>query len=310
MQSTTAPVSTALAGNLRDKPGEWWVHWVLRLSAASTFIGHGAFGLKGKEAWLQYYDVLGIPATAGWDLMPLTGSVDIALGIVVLLLPVRAALLYMAAWGLFTAALRPLAGEGVFELVERSYNFGPAFALLLLHGVGTSVRDWFSPLDRVPRLTRDRARTFAAGFRAIIAAYLIGHGALAVVIGKPLLLDLYGSIGVADPATLNDVAGLFEIGLGALLLLARTATTPILLFVVAWKLGTESLYITNHSAGAGWEVIERGGSYASPLALICLNSIVKRKNSEHQPRHDPMPRDSRERSHDRTGAPSTVAQRR
>jgi hypothetical protein len=307
MQSTTESLSTALAGNLRGKPGEWWVHWILRLSAASTFIGHGAFGVRGKEAWLAYYDVVGIPATVGWDLMPLTGSVDIALGLLVLVIPVRAVLLYMAVWGLFTAALRPLAGEGVFELVERSYNFGPAFALLLLHGAGTSLRDWFSPLDRVPRLTPDRARSFAAGFRVIIAAYLIGHGALAVVIGKPLLLDLYGSLGAGDPATLNDVAGIVEIALGTLLLWARTATTPILLFVLAWKLGTESLYITNHSPGAGWEVIERGGAYASPLALICLNAIATR-NSEHPAEHDPSAHGFAETSHKRTGTPSTVAQ--
>lgn len=265
-------------------------------------------GVRGKEAWLAYYDVLGIPASVGWELMPLTGSVDIALGLVALVIPMRAVLLYMAAWGLFTAALRPLAGEGVFELVERSYNFGPALALLLLHRVGTSVRDWFSPLDRVPRLTPGRARSFAAGFRVIIAAYLIGHGALAVLMEKPLLLDLYGSIGVADAATLRAVTGLFEIGLGALLLVARAATTPILLFVLAWKLGSESLYITNHSPGAGWEVIERGGSYASPLALICLNATATRQTNEHQPQHGPNPQASPATSHERTGTPSTVAQ--
>ena len=92
--------------------------------------------------------------------------------------------------------MRPLAGQEVFELVERSYNFGPALALLLLHGWGNSLREWFSPLRSVPRLTRDRARTFALGFRVMIAAHLIAHGALAVVMSKPLLLDLYGSVGI------------------------------------------------------------------------------------------------------------------
>jgi len=96
------------------------------LAAASTFIGHGAFGIRGKEAWLDPYGLVGVPEATGWNRMPLTGAVDIAFGLLVLFVPLRAALLYMAAWGLFTAALRPLAGEGILELVERSYNFGPA----------------------------------------------------------------------------------------------------------------------------------------------------------------------------------------
>jgi len=279
LEATAGLVPTRLAGSLTGKPREWWIHWILRIAVAGEFIGHGAFGTLGKEAWLAYYDIFGISAATGRDLMPLTGSLDIALGVLVLVYPVRAALLYMACWGLFTAALRPLAGEGGWELVERSYNYGVPFALLLLHGFGTSLRDWVSPLRDIPRLTKERARGFALGFRATIAAYLIGHGALGVLTNKPLLLDLYASVGldtlVGDPATLNDVVGLFEIGLGLLML--RAATTPVLLFVLSWKLGTESLFITNGSYGAGFEVIERAGAYAAPLALICLNSIESRE---------------------------------
>jgi len=153
--------------------------------------------------------------------------------------------------------------------------------MLLLHGFGTSPREWVSPLRDVPRMTSERARGFALGFRAIIAAYLIGHGALGVLTAKPLLLDLYASVGldtlVDDPGTLNNVVGLFEIGFGLLVL--RVATKPVLLFVLAWKLGTESLFITNASYGAGFEVIERAGAYAAPLVLICLNSITSEKSS-------------------------------
>ena len=81
------------------------------------------------------------------------GAVDIALGIIVLLCPIRALLLYMAFWGFFTASLRPLAGEGIWELVERSYNYGVPLALLLLHGFGSSVSGWLSPSRGIPRLT-------------------------------------------------------------------------------------------------------------------------------------------------------------
>jgi uncharacterized membrane protein YphA (DoxX/SURF4 family) len=280
MPATYTTVPTRRSGARADRTLEWWIGWILRCAAAGTFIGHGAFGVKGKEAWLDYYALFGISPGLGWDLMPLTGAVDITMGILVLLVPMRSVLLYMAVWGLFTASLRPLAGQGGFELVERSYNFGPALALLLLHGRPRSLRDWFSPLRTVPRLRREQARTLAFGLRVVIAAYLIGHGALAVVMDKPLLLDLYGSAGLGAAATLNDVAGSFEIGLGLLLLSPRAATTPVLLCVAAWKLGSESLYIANGSIGAGWEVVERAGAYATPLALIGLNAIVRRESRD------------------------------
>ena len=279
MPAAYTNVPTRLSGTLAELTLEGWLGWILRLSAAGTFIGHGAFGIKGKAAWLDYYALFGISPGLGWDLMPLTGAVDITMGVLVLLVPMRSVLLYMAVWGFFTAALRPLAGQGMFELVERSYNFGPALALLLLHGRPRSLRDWFSPLRPIPRLRRARARTLAFGLRILIAAYLVGHGALAVVMGKPLLLDLYGSAGLGAAATLNDITGIFEIGLGLLLLWPRVATTCVLLFVAAWKLGTESLYITNGSIGAGWEVVERMGAYATPVALIGLNAIVRRESN-------------------------------
>ena len=42
----------------------------------------------------------------------------------------------------------------------------------------------------------------------------------------------------------------------------------LLLFVAAWKLATEFLFVT---AGAPiWEFVERAGSYAAPIALAVL----------------------------------------
>jgi len=270
--------------NFTQLPTAWKVHWILRIAVGLEFIGHGAFGIKGKEAWLAYYDVLGIPASIGWKLMPLAGCADIALGLLVLFVPMRAPIAYMAFWGFFTASLRPLAGEGIWEFVERAYNFGVPLALLLLHGPGTSLRHWFSRIADVRSPTLD-ARRFAWGFKAIIGAYLIGHGGLGVFTDKPLLIAQYDSVGltslVADPHTLNEVIGLFEIGLG-LLVVARPAT-GLLLFVVAWKLCTEMLHVTMGAYGAGWEVIERASAYAAPLALICLASVLARQHLHSKP---------------------------
>lgn len=267
--------------NFRRLPTEWKLHWILRIAVGLEFIGHGAFGIKGKEAWLAYYDVLGIPADIGWKLMPLAGAADIALGLAVLVWPMRGPIAYMAFWGFFTASLRPLAGEGIWEFVERSYNFGVPLALLLLHGPGTSVRHWFARIAEIRPLAAD-ARMFAWGFRAIIGAYLIGHGGLGVFTDKALLIEGYDSVGltglVDDGHTLNDVIGLFEIGLG-LLVFGRPGTS-LLLFVVVWKLSTETLHLTMGAYGAGWEVIERASAYAAPLALICVMLVRARA-----PRH-------------------------
>lgn len=112
--------------------------WLLRLAAGFEYIGHGAFGVITKAAWVPYFEVVGIPERWAWRLMPLIGSVDITLGLLVLLKPVRAVLIYMAVWGLWTALLRPLSGESVWELVERAPNYLIPLALLYLRGLPRS----------------------------------------------------------------------------------------------------------------------------------------------------------------------------
>jgi hypothetical protein len=198
----------------------------------------------------------------------------------VLLRPTRALIAYMAVWGLFTATLRPLADEGIWELVERSYNYGVPAALLLLYGVGHNIREWLGRVREMPRPTRDRAQAFFRGFQWIIGLYLIGHGGLGLVTQKPDLIGFYDSIGltslVGDPDSLNTLVGGFEIGLGVVVLIVPA--TSILLFVLAWKLGTEFLYITSDAYGAPLEVIERASCYAAPIAAILCRRIVRRED--------------------------------
>jgi hypothetical protein len=61
---------------------------------------------------VPYFTLFGFPEPWAWTLMPVVGSIDITLGVLAFIAPTRAGLLYMAWWGLFTASLRPLAGEG------------------------------------------------------------------------------------------------------------------------------------------------------------------------------------------------------
>jgi hypothetical protein len=109
---------------------EWKIHWLLRLALGGEFIGHGAFGVMTTQGWVPYFTLFGFPEAWAWRLMPIVGSVDITLGILVLIAPTRAGLLYMGCWGFFTALLRPLAGEGGWEFLERGYNFSIPLPML------------------------------------------------------------------------------------------------------------------------------------------------------------------------------------
>jgi hypothetical protein len=135
--SSSPPATAASAAGVRPADLEYnTIHWLLRIACAAEFIGHGAFGIITKPVWVNYFGVVGIPPWLAYKLMPLIGSIDISLGIVVLFYPLRAALLYMAFWGLLTATIRPLAGEPIWEWVERAPNWGVPLALLYLRGFG------------------------------------------------------------------------------------------------------------------------------------------------------------------------------
>jgi hypothetical protein len=264
---------------------EWYIHWLFRLALFCEFVGHGAFGVLTKKAWVAYFALFGIPEVWAWKLMPIVGSVDIALGTLALVAPTRAALLYMAVWGFLTALLRPLAGEGWWEFVERAYNFGVPGLMLWVHSAGTPGNTWFTVITDVPRLTMARAQQYQGALRSIMASMLIGHGGFGLVVGKHNLIHFYdaagfGVFGVPLP-TLSAALGGCEMLLGLCCLVAQG--TPFFLFVFVWKLGTELLYVPAQTYGAWWEVIERGSSYAAPLLWIGFFQVVQRLQ-RHGPR--------------------------
>lgn len=120
------------------------IEWVLRIAVAGEFFGHGVFALQGKQSWLQWFATFGIsdPALAS-QMLFVIGILDVALALLVLFYPVRAALLWMAFWGFWTALVRPLVGEPIFDFIERWANWGAPLALLLLIGWPRTAKDWF-----------------------------------------------------------------------------------------------------------------------------------------------------------------------
>jgi hypothetical protein len=120
------------------------LHGMLRLACVCEFVGHGIFGMVTKAAWVPYFGVIGVPEWLAYRLMPPIGAVDIALGLLVALRPARAALLYMAIWGFITASIRPLAGEPLWEFLERAPNWAVPLAFLYVRGIGCTWKDWLS----------------------------------------------------------------------------------------------------------------------------------------------------------------------
>lgn len=274
------------------------LHWVLRVGVASEFIGHGLAGLSRPAAWIPYFGLFGFSEGVAHDhLMYIVGGLDVVLGVLVLVRPMRAVLLHMFFWGLLTAALRPLTDESFFELVERGANYGLPLAFFLLARPGTwSPRSWFErirpgPLD--DRLTRQLAWVM----RASIALLLIGHGGLGIWAHKKEWFDFFDFFGI-DQATvtsahLSQFVGWFEVGLGLAVLLRPVRS--LLVFVLAWKVGTELLRPL--VGQPNYQFIERGGDYALPIALLMLMgglAIVGRTartgRTDGRPALQPMPR--------------------
>ena len=120
------------------------IEWVLRVAVSAEFIGHGVFALQGKKEWLAWFPTFGIadPAT-GLQLMFLVGLMDIALGLLILVRPVRILILWMALWAFWTALVRPIVGDPIWDFVERGANWGAPLALFLMLGWPKSLKEWF-----------------------------------------------------------------------------------------------------------------------------------------------------------------------
>lgn len=120
------------------------IEWVLRVAVAGEFIGHGVFALQGKKDWIAWFAKFGVAdADLATQLLFLVGVTDILLALLILVRPVRIALLWMAFWGFWTALVRPLVGMPVWDFVERSANWGAPLALFLLVGWPKTFREWF-----------------------------------------------------------------------------------------------------------------------------------------------------------------------
>ena len=120
------------------------LEWVLRISIAGEFIGHGVFAIQGKNDWIGWFAKFGVgdPEMAK-NLLFWIGITDLAVALLVLVRPIRVALLWALVWGFWTALLRPLVGMPIWDFIERWANWGAPLALLLYYGWPRSLKSWF-----------------------------------------------------------------------------------------------------------------------------------------------------------------------
>ena len=110
------------------------VAWTLRITTALLLIGHGGFDVFMGKDWSGYAAAAGVPREAllAHPLTPFAGWAEIALGLAVLASPVAPVLALAFAWKISSEALRPLAGEPIWEFIERGGSYAAPLALLVL----------------------------------------------------------------------------------------------------------------------------------------------------------------------------------
>ena len=106
------------------------MEWILRVGIAGEFLGHGLLAVGGKKDWINWIvELIHVDVGTATTLIVLVGVVDIVLAIMVLAKPYRPLLVWMAAWGFWTALVRPLVGVGWLDFIERFANWAAPLAL-------------------------------------------------------------------------------------------------------------------------------------------------------------------------------------
>lgn len=116
---------------------------ILRIGVFGTFFGHGVFGLMSKENWIPLLTPYGFSENTASNLLPWIGGLDIVVAILALFYPIRIVLIWAVLWAFATALSRPIAGDPIWDFVERSANWATPLALLILQGFPKRAKDLF-----------------------------------------------------------------------------------------------------------------------------------------------------------------------
>lgn len=120
------------------------IEWILRIALFGEFFGHGIFAIQLKPRFLEMLTAFtGITGDLANGLMIAIGVMDIVVGILALVYPFRLVLIWAVLWGFMTGLARPIAGDPVWDFIERWPNWGIPLALLYLKGLPKKFGDLF-----------------------------------------------------------------------------------------------------------------------------------------------------------------------
>lgn len=121
------------------------IEWVLRIGLFGEFLGHGIFALQLKQRFLEMLTAFTtITGNAATKIMYVIGAMDIAVAIFAILKPIRIVLIYATIWGFMTALARPIAGDPIWDFIERWANWAVPLALLYIRGFPKNKKELFS----------------------------------------------------------------------------------------------------------------------------------------------------------------------
>ncbi|MBS3169837.1 hypothetical protein J4210_05095 [Candidatus Woesearchaeota archaeon] len=118
--------------------------WVLRIGVSGMFLGHGIFALSAKVGWIPLITAFGFSETTAVAVMPFIGIMDLIVAFFTLFWPLRIVLCWATIWAFATGLARPIAGEPIWDFIERFANWAAPLALLVLQGFPRKVKDWFT----------------------------------------------------------------------------------------------------------------------------------------------------------------------
>ena len=118
--------------------------WILRIGIFGSFLGHGIFALGVKQSWILLITSFGFSEATATTLLPLIGTTDIVIAFLALIFPVRIVLIWATLWAFVTALSRPIAGDPIWDFIERWANWAAPLALLAIQGFPKKLKDIFT----------------------------------------------------------------------------------------------------------------------------------------------------------------------
>lgn len=191
-----------------------FIQWMLRAGIACTFIGHGMNALAIKQNWIPLLTVYGFSIEQAKTLLPVIGMADVVVALIIFFHPFRIVVMWAIFWTFITALTRFIAGEGIWEFIERAANWSAPLALLLLSNLktGESNYKWIK-LSQTKEATTNRA-SLKKLFSAFCLLFFLTESSTAQSLAdssklvqlKPVNTE---SIFIQGTQTLDDIQGTY-----------------------------------------------------------------------------------------------------